>query len=51
MDLLALCAGFRYVISLVDPSFRIWVHRSRKGNVLSFSGSMVNFMYGSVIFM
>ena len=45
MDVLASCTGFRYVIGLEDSSSRISVHRSRKGSLLSFSGSMVNVMF------
>ena len=40
------CFDFRVIF--VDPSSRIWVHRSRKGRLLSFSGLMVNLMCGSI---
>ena len=39
------------MVIFVDPSSRIWVHRSRKGSLLSFSDSIVNLMCGSMLFM
>ena len=43
--------GFRYIVSLVEPSSRICVHKSRKGSLLFVSGSMVNLMLSSMLLM